>query len=175
MAYGEAVPNIFAYTGDIDAQPLDDRREDLEEVVDVRLGREAAERQAQQPCAISGGQPMESSTWLGSSEPDEHAEPVETAMPLLSSCSSIASPSTPLMSSDAMLGRRAPSRRRGLGVLEHGRHAVDEAVAQRRPGARLVGLLREHDLERRREADGAGHVLRAGALLGLLAAARAWG
>ena len=47
------------------------------------------------PCAISWGRPMARSTWLGSSEPEVHAEPEEAQIPFISSSRRSDSPSIP--------------------------------------------------------------------------------
>ena len=61
-----------------------------------------------EPWATSWGRPMASSTWLGSSEPEVHADPEEAATPLSSSSSSSDSPSMPSKQKLTFPGNRRP-------------------------------------------------------------------
>ena len=63
---------------------------------------------------MAWGRPMASSTWEGSRDAEEQAEPEEAQMPLASRWSSRASPSTPSKTKEAVPGRRftgSPVRR----------------------------------------------------------------
>ena len=99
------------------------------DVVDVLLGVSARPASGAGNRGRShGGRPMASSTWDGSSEPVEQAEPVEAQMPFRSSISSRLSPSMHSMTKAAVPGRRLtavagqltcaeswPARRRSAG------------------------------------------------------------
>ena len=57
-----------------------------------------------EPCASSSGSPSDNKTCEGSNEPDEHAEPDETAIPARSRLKSIDSPSINLKEKSAFAG-----------------------------------------------------------------------
>ena len=59
-----------------------------------------------EPWAISWGSPSASSTWLGSNEPEVHAEPEDAATPLASSHRSKLSPSMPSKQKFTVPGQR---------------------------------------------------------------------
>ena len=59
-----------------------------------------------EPWATSWGRPMASRTWLGSREPEVHADPEDAATPLSSSRSRRDSPSMPSKQKLTLPGRR---------------------------------------------------------------------
>ena len=75
-------------------QLLDERRQHLDDVIDLGLGGAAAQAEADRAQRAVVGQPIAFSTCDGSSVPDEQAEPDDTAMPSRSSAMSSDSDST---------------------------------------------------------------------------------
>ena len=118
--------------------------------------------------------PIASSVLLGSTAPEEQAEPVETAKPARSRRMSSASPSTPGKRDVRGVAAAAATPAQWTTAPGIAAQPALEAVAQRRRGARAAPRSSAPRRRRRRaEADDRRHVLGRGPAAPLLAAAHA--
>ena len=127
-------------------------RQHLDHAIDFRLGRAQPEAESHRVLRACDGQaPSRCSTCDGSSVPDEHADPVDTAMPSRSSAMSSDSASTRSKLMFVVFGTRR-SRAPLTAVPGHAaQDAALEPIAQRRRAARASAsiLLRAHARRRR--------------------------
>ena len=150
------------------AQVLHHRRQNAQRGVYVLLGIETPQAEADAGARLIRLEPDGRSTCEGSTDPDEHAEPVEQAMPRRSMAMMKPSPSTKSNVRFAVLGTRCAR----IAVRGHAGNTRENSrfqpVAQGRHAAALFSQMSAGDFRRGAEADDSRHVFRAGPAIALV-------